>query len=231
MNLGKRYEFHTHTFLSDGVLLLSEHIRRAEKLGYACIGITDHADISNIDEILTKINSVIKKEGKYYDIEILPGVELTHVPPELIDDLAKQAKEKGAKIVIVHGETIVEPVTKGTNLAAVSSKYVDVLAHPGLIKDDVVKKAAENNVFLELSARRGHSLSNGHVAKKANQYNANLIVNSDGHTPGDFITQEFAYKVAISSGLSKERAYKVVKENSRSLLKKINKNIDKQYKT
>ena len=121
MELGKRYDFHSHTLMSDGELLVSEHIRRAEKMGFAAVAITDHADITNIDYILESIYKFKETEGKYYNIEVIPGVELTHVPPELIDELAKYSKSKGAKIVVVHGETLVEPVQKGTNYYAVNS--------------------------------------------------------------------------------------------------------------
>ena len=39
------YDFHTHTFLSDGVLSPMELIRRAHDKGYAAIAITDHVDL------------------------------------------------------------------------------------------------------------------------------------------------------------------------------------------
>ncbi len=221
MDLGKRYDFHSHTLLSDGELLLSEHIRRVEKMGYAAIAVTDHADISNIDTILESIRRFKEKEGKYYNLKIISGVELTHVPPELIDELAKYSKEKGAEIVVVHGETIVEPVIKNTNYYSVKSKHVDILAHPGFITDEEMKIAVENNVFIEITARKGHSLTNGYVAGKAIQYGAKMLVNTDSHSPSDFITQEFAYKVALAAGLSEEKAYEVVVKNPLELLNRI----------
>ncbi len=221
MELGKRYEFHSHTLLSDGELLISEHVRRAEKLGFEVIGITDHADITNIDTILENMYKFIEKESKYYKVKVIPGVELTHVPPEMIDELAKYAKDKGAKLVIVHGETIVEPVEKGTNYYAVNSKYVDILAHPGIISSEEVKAAAANGIFLEISARKGHSLGNGRVVSLAREYGAELILNTDAHSPSDFISQQFAFEVARGAGLSEEEALKVISKNPLKLLEKI----------
>lgn len=221
MELGKRYDFHSHTLMSDGELLVSEHIRRAEKMGYAAIAITDHADITNIDYILESIYKFKEKEGKYYNIEVIPGVELTHVPPELIDELAKYSKEKGAKIVVVHGETLVEPVEKGTNYHSVNSKYVDILAHPGFITLEEAKKAAENGIFLEITSRKGHSLSNGYVVDIARKSGAKLIVNTDSHSPSDFINQEFAYKVAMAAGMTEQEAYEAVVNNPIKIMKKI----------
>ena len=60
------------------------------------------------------------------------------------------------------------------------------------------------------------------MAKKALKCGANLIVNSDAHSPSDFITQEFAYKIALAAGLSEEKALQVIIENPKKLLTKIN---------
>ncbi|MDY6896343.1 MAG: histidinol phosphate phosphatase domain-containing protein, partial [Thermotogota bacterium] len=203
--MNKVYDFHTHTILSDGELICSEQIRHAQIHGYAAIAISDHVDESNIDFVLSSLNKFVDNESSYFEgIKIFKGVEITHVPPLLIDGLAKHAKENGADIVLVHGETIVEPVFQKTNYYAVTSKYVDILAHPGLISEEEVALAASNGVFLELSTRKGHSLSNGHVRKLAQKYEAKLLVNSDAHGPEDFLDYDFSLKVALSAGLSIE---------------------------
>jgi histidinol phosphatase-like PHP family hydrolase len=217
--LNKVYDFHTHTILSDGELICSEQIRRAQTHGYAAIAISDHVDESNIDFVLSSLNKFVDNESSFFEgIKILKGVEITHVPPSLIDELAKYAKENGADVVLVHGETIVEPVFQKTDYYAVNSKYVDILAHPGLITEEEVALATSNGVFLELSARKGHSLSNGHVAKLAQKYNAKLLVNSDAHGPDDFLDYDFSLKVAMSAGLNIEEAKKIVERNPLELL-------------
>jgi histidinol phosphatase-like PHP family hydrolase len=217
----KRYDFHTHTLLSDGVLLLSEQISWAKKKNYGAIGITDHADASNIDEIMKKLQIFIEKEEIHYDIQIIPGVELTHCPPKMIDNLAKEAKQKGAKIVIVHGETVVEPVPEGTNKAAIESEYVDILAHPGLIEEELVELAAKNGTYLEISTRRGHSLTNGHVAKLALEKEAKLLVNSDVHTPDNFLDYEEAETIALGAGIPEDKIEEIMQDNPIELLNKI----------
>src|SRR4030043_2276885 len=97
-------DLHTHTLFSDGELLPYELIRRAETIGYKAIAITDHVDSSNIDLVVPRIVSAIKKIRDYVSIEIIPGAEITHVPPELIPELVKEARNLGARIVVVHGE-------------------------------------------------------------------------------------------------------------------------------
>ncbi len=133
-------------------------------------------------------------------MKMIPGVELTHIIPSQIRDLAVEARALGARVIVVHGETIVEPVAPGTNLAAVNSP-IDILAHPGLISDEEARLAAQNGILLEITARKGHSLTNGHVLKIARKYNAGLVLNTDSHAPGDLIDMDMARKVARGAGM------------------------------
>ena len=200
------YDFHTHTFLSDGVLSPTELIRRAVYVGYEVMAITDHVGPGNLEFILTALKKDCELAEKHWDIKVMPGVEITHTPKGDIDRLAKEARRLGAGIVNVHGETITEPVEPGTNMAAVSSNNVDILAHPGLITEEEAYIAASNEVFLEVSGRKGHGLANGHVVKTAALAGAQLILDSDTHEPQDLMTREYANKVAIGAGLSPKQA-------------------------
>ncbi len=209
------YDMHTHTIFSDGELIPSELLRRAEVIGLRAIAFTDHADASSIELIIPQIVKVCNELNRIKKIKCLPGIELTHCPPSSIQALVKKARRLGAKIVVVHGETIVEPVERGTNISAIRAG-VDILAHPGLITDEEVKEAARNNVFLEVSGRKGHSLGNGYVVQIARKYGAKLIVNSDAHSPNDLVAPEGLKRIALGAGLT-EREY----ERSLSDVKKL----------
>ncbi|HPV49613.1 MAG TPA: histidinol phosphate phosphatase domain-containing protein [Smithellaceae bacterium] len=211
-------DLHTHSIFSDGALIPSESAQRALAAGYKTIAITDHADCSNLDFIVPRIIracAAITGKGR---IQVLPGLELTHVDPSDIAPLAAEARAMGAKIIIVHGETLTEPVPAGTNLAAIKAN-VDILAHPGLITDEEARLAAQNGVFLEITTRRGHSLSNGHVAKMATKYGAPLILNNDAHAPADYVGPQMAHKIARGAGLS-EMEVAAMLENSGKLAQK-----------
>lgn len=201
-------DLHTHCFFSDGELVPAEHLRRVEVLGYQAIAITDHADSSNLDFLIPRIAQAAKDLNPHSATRLLVGIELTHVPPALIAELATKARALGAQVVVAHGETVVEPVIPGTNQASLQAD-IDVLAHPGLISEEDVKLAAENGIFLELSGRKGHSLTNGHVAALALKYGAKLAVNADAHGPGDFLTDQMAETVARGAGLSQEQYQKI----------------------
>jgi putative hydrolase len=215
------YDFHTHTFMSDGVLVATELIRRAVVKGYAAIGITDHASAGTMEAAIATAIRDCELANRYWDITAIPGIELTHVPPESIADLSKQAKDLGAKIVVVHGETIVEPVPPGTNLAAMKALDVDILAHPGMLTEEEAKVAVATGTYLELSARKGHCLTNGLVAHLAREVGAKLLVNSDSHTPGDLLTPDFQHQVALGAGLSEEEIKVGLKKNWEELLARI----------
>lgn len=218
MDLGRRCEFHTHTFYSDGVLTPVELVRRAFILGDACIAITDHVDFTNIEHVL-KCQKKLKGNVSW-DIEVLLGVELTHIPKDKIAKLAKKARGLGARVVVLHGETPAEPVEAGTNLAGVKCPHVDILAHPGNITLKEAELARKNDVYLELTSREGHSQGNVHVAEMALEAKARLLVNTDAHEPEDLITQEDALKVAQAAGLSDEEALHVVGRNQKEFLKR-----------
>ena len=211
-------DLHTHSLFSDGVLVPSELVRRAVMKGYEVIAITDHADASNLDFIIPRVAAVCKELSRRWKITALPGIELTHVPPETFTELTERARSLGAAIVVAHGETLVEPVHPGTNRAAIEAR-VDILAHPGLITREDAGLAVKNKVYLEITSRKGHSLSNGHVARLAGEVGAKLVIDTDSHEPGDLITDDFARAVLLGAGLSTERAAEVL-QNSRALAEK-----------
>lgn len=196
-------DLHTHTTFSDGELIPAELIRRAKVAGYKAIAITDHADASNIEFIVKNVRRLTDAYAHYFDVEVLAGVELTHVPPALMASFADMAREAGAQIIVAHGETVVEPVVQGTNLAAIEAR-VDVLAHPGLITEIEVKLAAEYGVALEITTRRGHSYANGHVAALARRLGAKLVIDNDAHAPGDLVSRELRSRVGLGAGLSQD---------------------------
>jgi len=211
-------DLHTHSLLSDGALLPSELVRRAETAGYKAIAITDHCDASNLDFVIERVVNVCN-ELKGSGIPVIPGVELTHIPPRQIGQMVKKARAFGARLILVHGETITEPVAPGTNKAAIDAG-ADILVHPGLISEDDARFAAERSIYLELSARKGHSLSNGHVAKHAKRLGVKMVLNTDAHSPSDLIGDEMAMKIALGAGLTEED-FKRITKNAEEILEKV----------
>jgi putative hydrolase len=193
-------DLHTHTLNSDGELLPSELWRRAHVKGYRFLGITDHVDASNFEVVFARLRTAALSLNRGDYPVLIPGLEFTHLPPALIAPLTAQARALGVPLIVVHGETLAEPVAPGTNRAAIEAD-IDILSHPGLITLEEAALARERGIFLELSARKGHSLANGHVARVALEVGASLVVNTDSHGPSDLITRQQAERVAKGAGL------------------------------
>jgi len=197
-----------------------ELIRRACVAGYRAVGLTDHVALGSLSRFAQELSQDCALARDRWGIMALPGVELTHVPAAAVAEVARAAKEVGLWLVIVHGETISEPVEEGTNLAAVNCGDVDILAHPGLITLEEAELAAGNGVFLELSTKPAHAAANGHVAKMARLAGAKLIVNSDNHDL-DFLSEEQARRIVLAAALEEKDLEEVLRINPQLLLEKI----------
>jgi putative hydrolase len=220
-----RCDMHTHTFLSDGVLLPMEMIRRAEVSGHSVIGLTDHVSYSNYEYVIQALIRDCEVACKEMGILALPGAELTHVPPKRIPELARLCREAGALIIVVHGETISEPVPPGTNKAACNCKDVDILAHPGRITSAECRAAKKNGVMLEITSRRGHSLTNGEVFKTGSSVGCEFLVNSDAHTPSDLIDLDMAGAVAKGAVIGQNDVKKALQKAPLTLLRTVKKRL------
>ncbi len=198
-----------------------ERIRRASVNGYRAVALTDHAGTGELSRIIPELAEACTSARSHWDILAIPGIELTHVPAQAIAETAEKAKQLGACIVVVHGETIIEPVEKGTNLAALHSPHVDILAHPGLLSLEEAELATANGIFLEISARKGHCLTNGHIARLAQQAGAKLLLSSDAHREEDLLTAPLADSIVLGTGLDAATCQQVLTINPQALLKRL----------
>ncbi len=205
-------DFHTHSLLSDGELLISELVRRAEVNGYRAIGITDHVSFSNMEKVIEETLEACLRINNRKGVVAIPGMEITYVPPPEIPEMISQGRKSGIKLVVVHGETIIEPVPPGTNRQAILGG-ADILAHPGLLSEEDFQLAKAKGIFLEISSRKGHCLTNGHVATKAIKYGIPLSVNSDAHSPEDLFSPAAWKRVALGAGIGEERWGDILKDN------------------
>jgi histidinol phosphatase-like PHP family hydrolase len=203
-----RADLHTHTVYSDGELIPAELVRRAMVKGHDLIAITDHVDMTNVEWVVTNMVKAIDLCEDY--IKVIPGVEITHVPPRQIDKVAKMARKFGAEWIVVHGETVTEPVMPGTNRASVENPEIDILAHPGFITLEEAQLAKDNDVILEVTGRAGHNITNGHVVNMAREAGAMMVIDSDTHQPENLMSEEEAMIVALGAGLTKAEADKAL---------------------
>jgi len=213
------YNLHCHSMLSDGVLLPSEIARRYEAKGYRAIALTDHVDYSNIEFVVKAVTQFVKNWPKESAIKVLSGVELTHLPLAHFKPLVQYCRQQGIQVIIAHGETVVEPVLKGTNRAALEAD-IDILAHPGQISQQDLELAKSRSVFLELTSRNGHRDTNADVAEQALKVGARLILNNDSHSPEDIISPTELSQVGLEAGLSQKEVDKIYQDTEKFIAAK-----------
>jgi len=240
------YDFHTHTVFSDGGMIPAGLMQRAMVRGCLGLAITDHVDSSNLEWALENLLKFVEELGqewqpdimpggdvttaplnaldsdtqaKNWHLPIIPGVELTSVPPRKIGALAERARSLGAKWIVVHGETIMEPVAPGTNRAAIEAG-VDLLSHPGLITPQDAARAAELGVHLEITTNKGHGLANGWVAQRARESGARLLLNTDCHVSAEMLDAKQRRAIAFGAGLTEEEVDRIW-QNGRRIVAQI----------
>jgi len=211
------YNLHSHSLHSDGELLPSEIARRYEAKGYRVIAITDHADYSNIECVVKCVMEFVR-HWQSPILKVLSGVELTHLPLNQFDPLAKYCRKEGIQVVIAHGETLMEPVLEGTNRAALEAG-VDILAHPGRINDGDMRLAKDKDIFVELTSRKGHRETNDHVAALALNTGTKIILNHDSHSCEDIISLQDLMQVALDAGLTQGQIDKIYKDTEAFITK------------
>ena len=81
--------------------------------------------------------------------------------------------------------------------------------------------AATNGIFLEISTRKGHCLTNGLVASLARQAGASLLLDSDAHSAHDLLTTSLTTAVAHGAGLDDTACKQMLSLNPRALLKSL----------
>lgn len=206
------YDFHTHTFLSDGEYGPMETAQRAKSRGYELIGFSDHVDFGTYEDTIKKLKKAAEAINRSeMGIKALVGVEVTHVPPSQIKEIVKLCRDAGAQYIIVHGETPMEPVIKGTNLAAIRAG-ADILAHPGFITEEEAQLAAKKGVFLEISAREKQMLANAHVLNLARKVGIPFLINSDAHTHHHLLTPERLTELLRAFDISRDEVKAFVKD-------------------
>jgi len=105
-------DLHIHTIFSDSTNTISEIISLTKREGICCISITDHDTVEGIEQTI--------KEAEGFDIEVIPGVELTtefegieiHILGYFIDYKNKYLLEKLDEIKRIRIKRIYEMTEK-----------------------------------------------------------------------------------------------------------------------
>jgi histidinol phosphatase-like PHP family hydrolase len=216
-------DLHSHSTISDGTLSVEEAVAAAERHGYTALAITDHVTdgTGGYAEIVGEVRAEIERLRPQTRVQLFAGVEITDFPPDRIAWMAQRVRQLGAEVVVVHGECVSMTVIPGTNAAAIRAPGVDILGHPGLVTDEDAVEAARRGIYLELSAKGGHSWANGHVYATARRAAANLIVDSDAHDEVGLLSVSRVHAVLRGAAAGEVDARRVVERDVTVLLRRL----------
>ncbi len=164
-------------------------LRYAALAGLRFAGLILASDGSNLRRV-AELAAQVRKLSLYANVEAWAGVELRHIPPALLPDAVREAREAGAALVLVHGESISDQAEQGTNFAAVEAG-ADIVAHPGLIDAEAAAFAAERGVALEFTSCPKHALTNAHTANMALRFGVPLVRGSSASCAEELTTRAF----------------------------------------
>lgn len=164
-------------------------LRYASLAGIRFAGLVMQSDGSNFSR-LAEISKQVRRLSLYANVEAWTGVELCHMPPALLPDAVSEAREAGAGLVLVYGESITDQVEQGSNFAAIEAG-ADIVTHPGLIDAEAAAFAAEKGVALEFTSCQRHALANAHTAAMALRHGAPLVRGSGACRAEELTTRAF----------------------------------------
>ena len=140
--MSERFDFHTHTCVSDGSLTPTELVRRAAANGVTGIALTDHDTVDGIAEA--------RAEGERCGIEVLGGIELS------------VNEADGSRAMHILGLGLEDPAPLRARLEALRRSREERAAR-------IVGHLRRNGVALELAAveaqAAGGAVGRPHVAR------------------------------------------------------------------
>lgn len=192
-------DLHMHTNATDGRASVEDLACAAKAKGYKYIGITDHTKnvrvANGMDEkrLIKHIDKIRKIDSKTKGIKILAGAEVDILGDGKLDIEDEVLAELDIVIAAVHSKFSL-PKDKQTAriLKALDNKYVNALAHPSgrliitrkaleLDLDKIFRKAARNNVFLEINTHGQRIDLNDVNCMRAKELGVRMVINTDAH--------------------------------------------------
>lgn len=168
---------------------ISSALHYAYLAGIRFAGLVVASDGSNFLQI-AGVAAQVRRLSLFANVEAWAGVELCHIPPALLPDAVREAREAGAQFVLVHGESITDQVEQGTNFAAIEAG-ADIVTHPGLVDAEAAIFAAEKGVAFEFTSCARHAFANAHTAAMAMKYGVPLVRGSNAGKAEELTTRAF----------------------------------------
>ena len=192
-------DLHTHTLWSDGRDTTEGVLRSARALGYRYLAITDHSPTSkasrtlSIDGIAQQAKEIATLRRAFPELTILHGCEVDILPDGRLD-LPEPIME-GLDIVLASlHDAAGQPPERllARYLGAMAHPLVNIVTHPAnrtpgrangyaLDWDPFFEAARDTGTAVEIDGAPGHLDLDGHLARRAVETGATVVIDSDGH--------------------------------------------------
>lgn len=185
-----RGDLHTHTTWSDGKDSLEAMVAAARARGYAYYAICDHSQRLRGDLLQGQSEQIDALNDQVAPFRVLKGIEVNIRPDGTLDVSDEELATRDWVVASVHSRF--EHDATERVLAAMESRYVDLIGHPTNRKigsrppapvdlDRVLAKAVETGTFVELNSQPDRlDLSDVHL-RAARDAGVKVVIDSDGH--------------------------------------------------
>ncbi len=231
-----RGDLHMHTNYSDGKNSIEEMAKAAKELGYEYIAITDHSRrltiAKGLDEkrAIEELEQIDRINEKFEDITILKGMEVDILEDGRLDMSDEVLSRLDIVLIAVHYKfTLSKDRQTRRILRAFENPYVHILAHPTgrmigirepieLDMEQILAKAKEYNIHLEINAQPERlDLTDIH-AKMAKEMGVKMAINSDAHNIFSLRYMEYGINQARRGWCEKDD---IINTRSLNQLKKV----------
>ncbi|GAB3064882.1 DNA polymerase/3'-5' exonuclease PolX [Virgibacillus ainsalahensis] len=194
-----RGDLHMHTTASDGAQSLEEMVNQAREKGYEFMAVTDHSKYLRVAHGLDESRLRKQREEieilkeKYKDIHIFAGVEMDILPDGKLDFSNAFLKEMDFVIGAIHSSfNQSQDKIMHRLYSALDNPYVSLIAHPtgrligrregyNVDYNKLLERAKETNTALEINANPNRLDLAAELARKAQESEVNLAINTDAH--------------------------------------------------
>lgn len=205
--------FHCHTTYSDGTASVLAMVKRAQELGYAYIGISDHSKTASYahgmkEPDVARQHKEIDAVQKRLRIRIFRGVESDILPDGNLDYSEKFLNSFDFVIASVHSKfNMTEADMTRRVLKAVSNPHTTILGHPtgrllleregyAVAIEKVLEACAKYDVAIELNANPHRLDLDWRHLRRAKTLGVKVCINPDAHRLEGL--SDVAYGVAIA---------------------------------
>lgn len=217
--------FHVHTSYSDGNNSLEEIVCACREAGYTYVGISDHSQSAfyagglKEEGLKRQLEEIAVLGQKYPDISIFRGVE---------SDIRADGSLDYPDAILQHLDFVIASVHSGLSMPrekmtarlvrALSHPMVTMLGHPtgrlllgreeySLDLEEILQKALENNVIIELNASPARLDLDWRHLKKAREMGLLVSINPDAHSIEELNDTHLGVAIARKGWLEMENVF------------------------